>query len=105
VIFRRQRFADVVTRQLDVFAEDEARGLLEEIRDAKAVYDRADRDEAEERYGDYMDVVEAATEALADMRWRYAATLDGEAAEEYEEVFNRAVRKRWPVLGMEIDNR
>jgi len=105
VIFRRQRFADVVARQLEVFAEDEARGLLEEVRDAKVVYDRADRDEAEERYGDYMDVVEAATEALADMRWRYAATLDEEAAEEYEEAFNRAVRKRWPVLGMEIDNR
>ena len=105
MIFRRQRFADVVARQLEVFAEDEARGLLEEVRDAKVVYDRADRDEAEERYGDYMDVVEAATEALADMRWRYAATLDEEAAEEYEEAFNRAVRKRWPVLGMEIDNR
>jgi hypothetical protein len=105
VIFRRQRFADVVGRQLDVFAEDEARGLLEEIRDAKAVYDRAARDEAEERYGDYMDVVEAATEALADMRWRYAETLDDAAAEEYEEAFNAAVRKRWPVLGMEIENR
>jgi hypothetical protein len=105
VIFRRQRFADVVARQLAVFAEDEAHGLLQEIRDAKGVYDRADRDEAEERYGDYMDVVEAATEALADMRWRYAATLDEDAAADYEEAFNRAVRKRWPVLGMEIDNR
>ena len=105
MIFRRSRFADVVSRQLDVFAEDEAHGLLEEITDAKAVYDRADRDEAEERYGDYMDVVEAATEALADMRWRYASTLDEESASEYEDVFNRAVRKRWPVLGLEIDNR
>lgn len=105
MIFRRSRFADVVARQLDVFAEDEARGLLEEVRHAKAVYDRADRDEAEERYGDYMDVVEAATEALADMRWRYAATLGEDGAEEYEEAFNRAVRKRWPELGLEIDNR
>ena len=103
--FRRNRFSDVVSRQLDVFAEDEARGLLEEVRDAKAVYDRADRDEAEERYGDYMDVVEATTEALADMRWQYAATLDETSAEEYEQVFNRAVRKRWPILGLEIENR
>ena len=102
---RRNRFADVVVRQLDVFAEDEARGLLEEVRDAKTVYDRAGRDEAEERYGDYMDVVEAATEALADMRWQYASTLDEAAAEEYERVFNRAVRKRWPILGLEIENR
>ena len=103
--FRRNRFAEVVKRQLDVFAEDEAHGLLEEVRDAKAVYDRADRDDSEELYGDYVDVVEAATEALADMRWRYAATLDEAAAEEYEDAFNRAVRKRWPALGLEIDNR
>ena len=105
MIFRRSRFGDVVSRQLDVFAEDEAHGLLEEVRDAKGVYDRAERDEAEERYGDYVDVVEAATEALADMRWRYASTLDEAAAEEYEAAFNRAVRKRWPALGLEIDNR
>jgi hypothetical protein len=105
VIFRRNRFADVVARQLDVFAEDEAHGLLEEVRDAKARYDRSERDEAEEIYGDYVDVVEAATEALADMRWGYAKTLDDDAAEEYEEAFNRAVRKRWPALGLEIEDR
>ncbi|HZR95840.1 MAG TPA: hypothetical protein VFA56_09095 [Gaiellaceae bacterium] len=105
MIFRRNRFADVVARQLDVFAEDEADGLLTELRDAKAVYDRADRDEAEERYGDYMDVVDAAADALADMRRRYAATLDEEADAEYESAFNVAVRKRWPVLGLEIESR
>ena len=102
---RRGRFAEVVQRQLDVFAEDEATGLFEEVRDAKGRYDRADRDSAEESYGDYVDVVEAATEALADMRWRYASTLDEQSAEEYEAEFNRAVRKRWPALGLEIDNR
>jgi hypothetical protein len=105
VIFRRSRFADVIARQLDVFAEDEAHGLLEEVREAKAKYDRADRDEAEEVYGDYVDVVEAATEALADMRWRYVSTLDEASSEEYEAAFNRAVQKRWPPLGLEIDNR
>ena len=104
-MFRRGRFADVVARQLDVFAEDEAHGLLEEVRDAKSVYDRAEREEAEERYGDYVDVVEADTEALADMRWQYASTLDEAAAEEYETAFNRAVRKRWPPFGLEIDLR
>jgi hypothetical protein len=104
-MFRRNRFSDVIGRQLDVFAADQADGLFEEVRDAKARYDRADRDDAEEAYGDYVDVVEAATEALADMRWRFAATLDEESAEEYEAAFNRAVRKRWPPLGLEIDNR
>jgi hypothetical protein len=104
-MFRRNRFGDVVVRQLDVFAEDESSGLFAEVRDAKARYDRAERDEAEEAYGDYVDVVEAATEALADMRWRYAGTLDEASAEEYETAFNKAVRKRWPALGLEIENR
>ena len=105
MIFRRSRFSDVIARQLDVFAEDEAQGLLEEVREAKAKYDRAERDEAEEVYGDYVDVVEAATEALAEIRWSYIATLDEARAEEYEAAFNRAVQKRWPPLGLEIDNR
>jgi len=105
VIFRRRRFSDVIARQLDVFAEDEANGLLEEVREAKLVYDRAERDEAEERYGDYTDVVETVTEALADMRDRYARTLDDAAAEEYEAAFNRTVQKRWPPFGLEIENR
>ena len=104
MIFRR-RFADVIARQLDVFAEDEANGLLEEVREKKALYDRAGREDAEEAYGDYVDVVEAATEALADMRDRFARTLDEQAAEEYESSFNRAVAKRWPPFGLEIENR
>jgi hypothetical protein len=103
VIFRR-RFADVIARQLDVFAQDEA-ALLVEVREAKAAYNRADRDEAEEMYGDYVDVVETATEALADMRDRFARTLDQDAAEEYERAFNRAVNRRWPPFGLEIENR
>jgi hypothetical protein len=105
VSFRRRRFADVIKRQLDVFAADEANGLFAEVREKKELYDRADRGEAEEMYGDYVDVVEAATEALADMRYRFRATLDEHTGEEYEEEFNRAVKKRWPHFGLEIDNR
>lgn len=104
MIFRR-RFADVIARQLDVFAEDEAHGLLAEVRDLKRRYDEAERDNAEEAYGDYTDVVEAATEALADMRDRFARTLEEDTAEEYERAFNRAVQKRWPPFGLEIENR
>jgi hypothetical protein len=105
MIFRRGRFAGVIARQLDVFAHDEAHGLLEEVREAKLLYDRADRDEPEDRYGDYVDVVEAVTEALADMRDTYARTLDEDSHEEYEAEFNRAVKKRWPPFGLEIENR
>jgi hypothetical protein len=104
-MFGRKRFSDLITRQLDVFAEDEANGLFEEVREKKALYDHADRSEAEEAYGDYTDVVEAATEALADMRDRFMRTLDEHTAEEYERAFNRAVQKRWPHFGLEIENR
>lgn len=91
-----KRFADVISRQLDLFARDD---LLEEARDAKERYDRAPRDEAEEAFGDYMDVVDAVKDALADMRDRYASTLDDDAAEEYAAAFERAARKRWRWLG------
>ena len=101
---RRDPFRDVIARQLDLFVEDEA-DLLEECRDTFRSYGRAPRDEAEEAYGDFVDAVETATEALADMRDRFKRTLDEEAAEAYEDAFNRAVQKRWPELGLEIENR
>ena len=104
MIFRRRRFADLIGRQLDVFGED-GTDIFEEIRARKDLYDHADRDDAEELYGDYIDAVETATEALADMRDRFKRTLDDDAAEEYELEFNRAVKKRWPKFGLEIDLR
>jgi hypothetical protein len=104
VRLRRDPFRDVIGRQLDLFVEDEA-DLLEECREKARSYERAPREDAEEAYGDFVDAVETATEALADMRDRFARTLDEDAAETYEDAFNRAVRKRWPELGLEIENR
>jgi hypothetical protein len=104
VRLRRDPFRDVIARQLDLFVEDEA-DLLEECREKFRVYNSADREDREEAYGDFSDVVETATEALADMRDRFARTLDEDAAEAYEDSFNRAVRKRWSELGLEIENR
>ena len=101
---RRDPFRDVIARQLDLFVEDETE-LLAECREKFRAYQSADREDREEAYGDWVDVVEAATEALADMRDRFARTLDEDAAETYEDSFNRAVRKRWPELGLEIENR
>ena len=103
MIFRR-RFSDVIRRQLELF-EREHRGLIDDCIAAERAYNRADRDEAEERYGDYQDLVETGTEALADIRDTYARTLDDETAEEYEDAFNRAVVKRLPRFALEIDNR
>ena len=101
---RRDPFRDVIARQLDLFVEDEA-DLLEDCREKARLYERASREDAEEAYGDFVDAVETATEALADMRDRFARTLDEDTAEAYEDAFNRAVRKRWPELGLEIENR
>jgi len=101
---RRDPFRDVIARQLDLFVEDEA-DLLAECREKFRAYQSADREDREEAYGDWVDVVEAATEALADMRDRFARSLDEDPAETYEDSFNRAVRKRWPDLGLEIENR
>ena len=103
-MFRRGRFADVISRQLDLF-EREHRGLIDDCTAAERAYDRADRDEAEERYGDYMDLVETGTEVLADLRDHFGATLDEDAADDYEAAFNRAVAKRLPRFALEIENR
>ena len=101
---RRDPFRDVIARQLDLFVEDGA-DLLQECRDKFETYHHADREDREEAYGDWADVVETATEALADMRDRFARTLDEDAAETYASSFNRAVQKRWTELGLEIENR
>jgi hypothetical protein len=103
VIFKRP-FKDVIDRQLALFAQEQA-GLMGDVAAAKRAYDRADRDEAEERYGDYSDLVETATELLADIRDHFAASMDADIAELYCAAFNRAVLKRWPPFALEIENR
>ena len=100
----RSRFSEVISRQLGVFSEDEA-DLIRDCDEAERRYDRADRDGAEELYGDYVDLVETGTEILADLRDTYAATLEEDAAEEYEAEFNRAVARHLPRFGLEIENR
>ncbi len=103
MIFRRRaRFGDVVSRQVDLFEREHA-GLIRDCDAAEEAYDRADRDEAEERYGDYMDLVDTGTELLAALRDNFAASLDAHAAEQYELEFNRAVAKRLPRFALEIE--
>jgi hypothetical protein len=102
-VFRRGRFGDVISRQLDLF-EREQGSLIRECEEAERAYDAAPRDEAEERYGDYVDLVETGTEILADLRDHFAMTLDDETAEAYEDEFNRTVVKRLPRFALEIEN-
>ena len=94
----------MITRQLDLFVRDQLQ-LLEACDEAERAYERAERDEAEERFGDYQDLVETATEVLVDARDHFAASLGEAAAERYEEEFNGAVRKRLPRFSLEIENR
>ena len=101
---RRPRFTELIDRQLDLF-EREHRGLIDDCIAAEQSYTRAERDEAEERYGDYVDLVETGTELLADLRDNFAATLDEDAADEYTGAFNRAVLKRFRRFALEIEDR
>jgi hypothetical protein len=101
---RRSRFGDTIERQLDLF-EREHRGLIEDCIAAERSYNRAERDEAEERYGDYVDLVETGTEVLADLRDNFALTLDEDTADEYTAAFNRAVLKRFRRFALEIEDR
>ena len=100
--FRRGRFVDLVARQIELFERERA-GLIRDADAALRAYDTAERDEAEERYGDYLDLVETGQDELVDIREAYAATLDDDAAEEYREIFNRLARKRVPRFSLELD--
>jgi hypothetical protein len=97
-----RQFADLVSRQLDLFAAENA-GLVGDVEAALAAYNRAPRDEAEERYGDFLDLVETGTDELIELRENYASSLDVDAAEDYRAAFNDAVRRRLPRFGLEVD--
>ena len=100
--FRRDRFGDLVRRQLDLFAEDE-RELLAEADAAERAYDAAERDGAEEAYGDYQDRVDWAAQDLLALRDAYAATLDADTAAVYGRAFSRGVRRRFPALARAVE--
>ena len=99
--FRRNRFGDLVRRQLELFVEDEQE-LLQEAEAAERAYDAAEREEAEEAYGDYQLVLEAIADQLEERRDTYASTLDADAADAYAQAFARAVRKRFPQVRHEL---
>jgi hypothetical protein len=95
VIFGRRRFAEAIDRQLDLFEHENA-DLLRRCEVAERAYGEAERDETEDRYSELLDLVEIAVDELDEMRDAFAATLEEEAADEYETAFGKAVRKRFP---------
>jgi hypothetical protein len=96
-----ERFADLIHRQLDLFERDQA-ALISACSEVERAYDAAGRDEAEERYSEYLDLVETGTELLADLRDTFATRIEDEAAEAYEEEFNSTVAARLPRFALEI---
>jgi len=96
-------FDDVIRRQLDLF-EQECAGLIAECDAAERAYDAAARDEAEERYADYLELVETGTERLAELRDNFASAMNEIAAEEYEHEFNVAVQRRLPRFALQIED-
>jgi hypothetical protein len=96
------RFAELIDRQLDLFEQEDV-DFLARVEEAERDYDRADREDAEEVYGRFQELVEHGTEALAELRDAYAATLDADTADEYVAEFNAAVKGRLPRFALEID--
>ena len=101
-MFRRSHYAQVIEAQLDLFEREHAH-LVDQAQERLDAYNGAERDEAEELYGDYVDAVETGTELLADMRDHYARSLDD--PDRYLRDFNRAVARRLPAFALEIENR
>ena len=101
MIFKR-RFGELIDRQLELFAQDNAE-LFERAADAEADYRAAGRDEAEERFGELQDVLAEGTEALVEVRETYAETLEAEAAAEYQAAFDFAVLRRFPQFALELE--
>ena len=80
----------MIRRQLELFEREHA-ALIADCDAAERAYDEAGRDEAEERYGDYLDLVETGTEELAALRDNFAATMDELGRRRVRAEFNRAV--------------
>ena len=93
MIFRRKPYAELVERQLDLVESDDG-SLLTAAADARRAYTDADRDDAEEAFGDYQLALEALKDRLVEIRDTYGGTLDDPAP--YERAFERAAVRRWP---------
>jgi hypothetical protein len=96
-------FAELVERQLALFAEDEA-DLLDEADEAEAAWNAAGRDTAEEAYGDYQLVVDAVADRLLDLREAYAATLDGATSDAYRKAFAAGAKRRFRRYASLVDD-
>ena len=94
----RARFTKVIDTQLALF-EREHHDLIDAIDERLTAYNRAERSEAEELYGDYADAVDEGIEILQELRDNYAESVDD--PDRYVKEFNRAVARRLPRLALD----
>jgi hypothetical protein len=97
----RNRFGDLIARQLDIFGQENA-ALLVEIGEYRERWRRASREGAEEAFGAEQDRIDWAAEALAAVCDSYAATLDDRTESEYRRAFAKAVRRQMPAIAAEF---
>ncbi|HEY2778646.1 MAG TPA: hypothetical protein VGI77_12180 [Gaiellaceae bacterium] len=100
-MFGRSRFVKLTETQVDLFLR-EHRDVVAAVEERLETYNRADRSDAEELYGDYIDAVDTGAEILAEMRDHFARTLDD--ADEYVDAFNRTVAKRLPAYAAAVES-
>ena len=99
---RRRSFGDLVDTQLELFAGDQ-RQLLADCEAALLAYDDASGEDAEERYGEYVDLVDEARDELELVRDGYAASLDEGTADAYRVAFNDSARRRFSRYLLELE--
>ena len=78
--------------------ERDHRGLIDDCIAAERAYNRAPRDEAEERYGDYVDLVETGTEVLAELRDNFARRSTRTPPRSTSDAFNARRNEALPAL-------
>jgi predicted aminopeptidase len=94
---RRRQFDELIERQLDIFATENA-AELREIAEARTRWRRSDATSDSEAFGDEHDRVEWVAEELEKMADAYATTLDDEAAVAYRLALFKKLRKRFPQI-------
>jgi hypothetical protein len=98
----RTRFGDVIQRQLAMFERDNE-DLLARVEDARRTYGRAGTEDAEELYGEYMDLVEEAEDALLALRDHFGRAMSEPERARYRREFARAAERRLPSLAARRD--
>lgn len=101
-MFGRNRFSDLIDRQLDIFGNENA-DLLLEVAEYRERWRKASREGAEAAFGDEHDRIDWAAEALSNLCDSYAESLPEETEPDYRRAFTKAVRRRLPAIAAQFE--